>query len=94
MKIGEVTAAKTLAETKQGTRNGCSPSVFNTVIDDGIAGDIALLAAELNDLNERRADLNRWLTAYTGKRSTSCVDSTGTSSSVYQAEITSLPFLG
>ena len=82
-----MTAKKTLAEAKQGTRNGCSPSVFNTVIDQGIAGDIALLSAELNDWNERRADLSRWLAAYTGKRATACVDATGTGSSVYQGEI-------
>ena len=78
-----MTAAKALLQSKQGSRNGCDPSVFNTVIDDGIAGDIALLDADLNDLNERSGDLNRWLTAYVGKRSTACVDSTGTSSSVY-----------
>ena len=78
-----MTAAKALAETKQGTRNSCSPSVFNTVIDQGISGDIALLTADLNDLNERSADLNRWLSAYIGLRSTACVDSTGTSSAVY-----------
>ena len=64
MKINEVTAAKTLLETKQANRIGCTTTLFNTVIDTGIAGDIAILANELSDLNLRRTDLNRWLAAY------------------------------
>ena len=77
-----------MIETKQSNRVGCTTTLFNTVIDQGIAGDIAILADELSVLNDRRTDLNRWLAAYIGKRSTACVDSTGTSSTVYQSEIT------
>ena len=57
-----------MLQTKQSNRVGCDATFFNTVIDTGIAGDIAILADELSVLNERRVDLNRWLAAYIGKR--------------------------